>query len=298
MAYVLFVDESGQDQHESPYEVLGGIAVRDSSIWPLITDLQEAEISHFGARVSRDEAELKAKKLLKAKTFKLAKQLPSIEPSERERLAREALEEGKAAKAEARSGKHTKKQLTALAQAKVAFCERVFELCALHHAKAFASIIPQGAPRPLTNGLRKDYSFLFERFFYFLDDQPGQEHGIVVFDELERSQSHILIGQMAEYFKRTRKGRQRSSRVLPEPMFVHSDLTSLIQVADLLVYIVAWGVRIRRMDLAARPELVDLADAVKYLRFRTHVQGSDGELFESWSFVVINDLRPGDERLV
>lgn len=239
MAYLLFIDESGQDQRESPYEVLGGIAVKDSSIWPLIIDLHEAEISHFGARVSRDEAELKAKKLLKAKTFRMARQLPSFETLERTRLAREALEEGKTAKVEARVARHSQKQLTALAQAKIAFCEKIFELCALHKAKAFASIIPKKAPRPVTGGLRKDYSFLFERFFYFLEDKYEQEHGIVVFDELERSQSHILINQMAEYFKKTKKGRQRASRVLPEPMFVHSDLTSLIQVADLLVYIIA-----------------------------------------------------------
>jgi hypothetical protein len=80
-----------------------------------------------------------------------------------------------------------------------------------------------------------------------------------VFDELERSQSHILINQMAEYFKKTKKGRQRSSRIVPEPMFVHSDLTTLVQVADLLVYIVSWGVRTKRMDLPARAELADLA---------------------------------------
>jgi hypothetical protein len=47
MAHLLFVDESGQDRGESPYEVLGGIAIKDSSIWPLILDLQEAEVTYF-----------------------------------------------------------------------------------------------------------------------------------------------------------------------------------------------------------------------------------------------------------
>jgi len=32
MAYFLFVDESGHDQGESPYEVLGGIAVEDRDL--------------------------------------------------------------------------------------------------------------------------------------------------------------------------------------------------------------------------------------------------------------------------
>jgi hypothetical protein len=287
MAHLLFIDESGQDRNESPYEVLGGIAIQDANIWPLIIAIQEAEIMHFGARISRDEMELKAKKLLKSKTFKLSKQLPPFDAVKRTQLAREALREGAAAKAEAREAKHSKVQLTALAQAKIAFCSRVLELCAQHRAKAFASIVPNTAPRPATSGLRKDYAYLFERFFLYLDEKPEQEHGIVVFDELERSQSHILINQMAEYFQKTQKGRLRSSRVLPEPMFVHSDLTSLIQVADLLVYIISWGVRIPpKMDLPARLELVELAEAACY----------DGDIFERWSFVVIDDLRPRSEK--
>ena len=31
-------------------------------------------------------------------------------------------------------------------------------------------------------GLRKDYAYVFERFFYFLEDQTVREQGIVVFD--------------------------------------------------------------------------------------------------------------------
>jgi hypothetical protein len=183
--------------------------------------------------------ELKAKKLLKTKTFKLAAQLDPYAVDERTRLAKEALDEGVAAKTEARASRHTRAQLTALAQAKIAFCLRVFELCAQSGARAFASIVAPDAPRPAGARLRKDYAYLFERFYYCLDDSSARGHGIVVFDELERSQSHVLINQMSEYFKETRNGRLRSSRVLPEPMFVHSDLTSLIQVADLIVYVSA-----------------------------------------------------------
>lgn len=52
------------------------------------------------------------------------------------------------------------------------------------------------------------------------------------------------------------------------------------------------------MDEPARPELADLADAVRYIRFRTEVQSDQGEYFETWSFKVIDDLRPGNERTV
>lgn len=295
MAHLLFLDESGQDHRESPYEVLGGIAVEDNRIWPLTRDIHEAEEAHFGRRVSRDEMELKAKKVLKRKTFRLAEQMPPFPAEERRRLALEALLEGIAAREGGRPARHTKAQLTALAQAKIAFCRTVFELCATHQARAFAAIVAPTSPRPSGRGLRKDYAYLFERFFLLLRDGPPYGHGLVVFDELEKSQSHILVGQMAEYFLKTNTGRMRASRILPEPLFVHSDLTTLIQVADLLVYVVSWAVRIKGMASPARPELEDLAEVVRDLRYRTFVE-NDGAEFERWSFVYLDDLRPRSEK--
>ena len=75
MAYFLFVDESGHDLGESPYEVLGGIAVEDRDLWNLIQAAQEAELRNFGRRYSGGPAELKGKKLLKRKVYRLAAQL-------------------------------------------------------------------------------------------------------------------------------------------------------------------------------------------------------------------------------
>jgi Protein of unknown function (DUF3800) len=296
MAHVLFVDESGQDRRESPYEVLGGIVVEDSRIWPLITALQQTELEYFGRRTTHAEEELKARALLKSKTFRLAKQLEPLPSDERVALAKAALDEGDAAKREGRQSRHTRLQLTALAQAKIAFCQRLIELCGLHQGRAFASIVDRDAPKPKSrDALRKDYAYLFERFFYFLEDLPPFQHGIVVFDELERTASHLLVEQMAKYFRQTKTGRQRSSRILPEPMFVHSDLTSLVQIADLIVYIVSWGVRIKGMGRPARPELDELAGAVTSLRYRTRIENRDGT-FERWSFALIDDLRPLNER--
>ena len=71
MAYFLIIDESGQDRRESPCEVLAGVAVRDQDLWNLIQALRDAELRHFGVRYTADRGELKAKRLLKAKTFRL-----------------------------------------------------------------------------------------------------------------------------------------------------------------------------------------------------------------------------------
>ena len=96
---------------------------------------------------------------------------------------------------------------------------------------------------------------LFQRFFYFLEDGAPQEQGIIVFDELEKAQSHILIEQSHKYFKDTAIGRRRASLVIPEPLFVHSDLTTGIQVADLIAYCISWGFRTPQMRKPARADL-------------------------------------------
>ena len=68
MGYFLFIDESGQDRRESPYEVLAGMAVEDRDLWNLIKAIQEAELRNFGVRYSHGARELKGKKILKKKS--------------------------------------------------------------------------------------------------------------------------------------------------------------------------------------------------------------------------------------
>ncbi|RMH18080.1 MAG: DUF3800 domain-containing protein [Gammaproteobacteria bacterium] len=287
MSYMLFLDESGHDLRESPYEVLAGVAIEDRDLWNLICQIQDAEKEIFGVRVSDGLLELKGKKLLKTKTFRLASQMPDFPEDERRELARACLEDGASA---------TRMQLTALAQAKLAFVSQLLTLCGRYRVKAFASIVDRDAPRPAGDFLRKDYAYLFERYFYYLDDRSGDPLGLVVFDELERSQCHILIDQMGCYFRETTTGQSRASKVIPEPFFVHSHLTTAIQIADVIAYLIAWGVRVGGMSRPARPELSALADQVCSLRYRTVISAKGRDDFHVWSFAVIDDLRPRSER--
>ena len=105
-------------------------------------------------------------------------------------LARQALDDG--ANADVR-------QLKALALAKLNYVGEVFDICGRFRCPAFASIIDKDATGTDSEGLRKDYAYLFERFFYYLEDMGGYEQGVVVFDELEKSQSHVLIDQAHRY---------------------------------------------------------------------------------------------------
>lgn len=288
MAYLLFVDESGQDHRKSPYEVLAGAAVHDTQIWNLVCAIQDAEPRFFGMPISNDREELKARRLLKRKTFTLAAQDTAIPENERTLLAAAALKDG---------ANVTGAQLTALGQARLAYVGHVLDLCAAHGVRFFASIVDPSAPTPAGQGLRKDYAYLFERFFYFVEEQATHERGLVVFDELGRSQAHLLVNQMSAYFRATEKGRMRSGRVVPEPFFVHSDLTTGIRIADLVAYIISWNVRVGTMAAARREEMDVLGQAVLNLRHRATIDLAgypDG--FIVWSFAVIDDLRPRDER--
>jgi hypothetical protein len=282
MAFFLFIDESGQDHRDSPYEVLAGLSVEDRDLWNLIQAVQDAEVRNFGTRYSHGQRELKAKKILKKKTFRQARQALSLPPDERRELAKRCLEAGD------RAGR---REITALAQAKLAYVEEVFEICARYRCRTFASILDARGPEPhACDYLRKDYSFLFERFFYYLEDKDELSSGIVVFDELEKSKSHILVNQMDSYFKRTGKGRFRSSRIIPEPFFVHSDLTTGVQIADLVAYIASWGFRTGPLAEPAREELRPYVEAVCQLRHRTIREINGIPDFEIWSFSIIRDL--------
>jgi len=287
MAFFLFIDESGQDHRESPYEVLAGVVVEDRDLWNLIEALREAELSMFGRRYTAGTGELKGKKILKRKVFRQAGQLGAIVPEERRELARTCLEKGDTA---------TRQQITALAQAKIEFVREVLNLCVRFRCRAIASLVDPGAPRPDHNALRKDYAYLFERFFYFLEDAGPHHQGIVVFDELEKARSHILLNQMEEYFQQTARGRMRAAQIIPEPFFVHSDLSSLVQVADLFAYILSWGYRLPSMTLPARPELKDLAISLRDLRHLTRREVDGNPDFLVYSFTYISDLRGRDER--
>jgi hypothetical protein len=287
MAYFLFIDESGQDHKVSPYEVLAGFAVEDQDLWNLIVAIQYLEERIFSRRYSSNRAELKGKKLLKKKVFRQAAQLPRLLDEERRQLAGSCLENGSTA---------GKREITALAQAKIAYVNEVFDICARFRCKVFASIVTRNAPAPVeSNHLRKDYSYLFQRFFYFLEDTSPLSSGIVVFDELEKSRSHILVDQMDSYFQRTAKGRQMSGQIIPEPFFVHSDLTTGIQIADLVAYVVSWGFRrIPGMNEPARAELRSIVARICRLRHRTVRQIAENQTVETWSFKLIPDLRTKD----
>lgn len=97
----------------------------------MVKDIRAAELRHFGVPYSSGERELKAKKLLNRKVFRLAHQLDPFHPGERVLLARQCLEQGEQA---------GRRQLTALAQEKIAYVAELMDICSRFRCKTFASV--------------------------------------------------------------------------------------------------------------------------------------------------------------
>lgn len=304
MSYFLFVDESGHDRKLAPAEVLGGFAIRDGALWSFIQAVYALQAEIFGVtypalnaerRAARVEApeedfdvkEIKGDNFLNHRVFKKASLFGAFKPDERRKLAEFCLRNGANA---------DKKSLSALAQAKLEYVKRLFDLCSKFRGQCLGIVVPVDAPgdrKVPASVLRKDYAYLFERFFYFVDSKSTEHAGIIVFDELDKSASHILLGQMQAYYRDSKTGQDRSERLVPEPFFVHSDLTVGIQLADLIAYVLSWGHGFDRNAIVPKPraELAPYVKQVESLKIDSRVNGTKSD-----GIYVVYDLRSRSEK--
>ena len=91
-------------------------------------------------------------------------------------------------------------------------------------------------------------------------------------------------------------GQHRATRIISEPFFVHSDLTTGVQIADLVAYVVSWGFRTSQMTKPARAELACFSKQIAGLRYRAVRERHGNPRFVIWSFAHISDLRTQSER--
>jgi hypothetical protein len=296
---LLFVDESGHDDPQMPCEALAGVAVSEQNLWNLVRAVRAAEKDFFGDyfRNLRGQ-EPKAKKLLKRKRFLSAGRGREISDAQVCSLAHSILVKGKVAHGAGRDTNNpTEMELVAYSRRVLEFVHEVLNIAARHGAKVFAAVVDQKAPKPAPSYLRKDYVYLLERYFYYLETLPPSERGLVVFDELDKAQSHILIQQMAAYFIGTEKGRYRSSRIVPEPFFVHSELTTGIFLADLAAYILGWGWCPRGKGEPCRKELQPYVRKVLDMQFKGEKPRENGGTMRIRGIVSLNDLRGRFDRV-
>ena len=293
MAWLLFLDESGHDHRQMPYEVRGGVAIQDSKLWPFTRAVQQMEREAFGCSLHEFQKELKGSTLLDKKRFRFANQADPMPSAERQKHSRAFLMKG------LQKLNPTSSEFCAYGQACIEMARGTFQLLRDYEAVLFASMIPRGAGKadgPIEDLLRKDKVFLLERFFYFLEGK--KESGLLVMDGTEKSADRKFVRQLERYFINTNTGRYRAQWIVPTPFFVSSDMAYPIQAADLCIYCVNWAFRLpkQRMYEPIREEIRDeFGDWIRALQF--FGQGyKDGDVFDSWGICYVpNPCAPGRE---
>lgn len=287
MSYLLFIDESGHDHRNCPYEVRGGIALHAQRLWPFVQAMTELEQSAFGDRLHKYRTEIKGSKILDADRFRFAAQGELLDAVARRKHCVSFLNKG----VEHRPPSRT--EFTAYGQACLEMARGIFRLLRDNKAVLFASAIPRSVQAPAGYNpeefLRKDHVFLLERFFYFLEQE--NDEGLLVLDETEDRLDRQFVRLMHRYYTLTQTGRYRTSRVIPAPFFVSSDMTYPVQAADVCMYCVNWGFRLpaQGMDAPARAEIqAEFAQWLKELEFRGEAY-KDGKVFKMHGVVYVPD---------
>ncbi len=289
-----FVDESGIDLKKSPCLVLAGVGIEEAYVWPFAQAFMKLkhEVLRFPAE---QRYEIKGSKLLTRRVFRHAAFTDSMSEADR----RKAID-GLLAK-NARRERVDPRELAALGQAKLAFADQALDLASQFEITVFASIVPRDAPQQHDRSvLRKDFAYLFQRIHCHVCDAKDDAHGVLIFDEQDKALSQRLLDQIQRYFLETERGQQRAERMIPMPFFVHSDLTPPIQLADLVAYIVNWGLRMPRMHEPVRKELRPFADKVFDLRYcgrEVPLGPLVARTERIWGISYIDDLRPRGEKL-
>ena len=291
MAWLLFLDESGHDHKQMPYEVRGGVAIQDKQLWAFTRALRYLERFDFGCALHEFHKELKGSTLLDKKRFRLAHQAPPMPDSERQKHARAFLMKG------FQKLKPTNNEFSAYGQACIEMARGMFQLLQDHKAVLFASAIPRGAGKtkePLQEMLRKDQVYLFERFFYFLEGE--KQSGLLVMDGTDKKLDRGFVRQLERYFTKTNTGRYRTQWIVPTPFFVASDMAYPIQAADVCIYCVNWAFRLppQGMNQPVRDEISSEFGAW-LRRLQYHGLGHrDGDVFETWGICYVpNPCGPG-----
>lgn len=282
MSRLLFLDETGHDHRSTLYEVRGGFAIHASKLWPFIQALRNLEQSIFGVHLRDYELEIKGSKLLRPRCFKWANQAETMDHATRRKQALNFLNNGR----QGRTPRYD--EFTAYGQACIAMAEQVILLVSSHDAKVFATAVPRiskpvGVP---IEYLRKDHVFLFERYFYFLEQM--RETGLIVMDATEKHDDRRFVHRMERYFTQTMPGRQRTAWIVPSPFFVESDMAYGVQAADLCIYCLNWGWRLSNMLAPTRKEIEPFCMLLE----KCFWQGDgyrDGRVFKTWGTVYVPD---------
>ncbi len=286
MAWLLFMDESGHDHKNMPMEVRGGFAIHASKIWNFLQDFHKQEEKCFGVRLADYGVEIKGSKFLQKKRYKSASVPFVMNEAERKKAIHRFLMQDQPLK---------RQDFYAYGAACISMAKRIFKLLEKHDAQLFASAIPRGAKMPEDFGfkdyLRNDIAYLQERFYNFL--VVKKENGILVLDQTDKAEDKRFLKDLENYYTKTIKGRKRAKLIVPYALFVDSEMSPLIQAADVCIYCINWGYRVPawKFEGPKRDEIVrDFGDLCHKLQFSGEVYSKkENDMFHSYGIVFVKD---------
>lgn len=88
-----------------------------------------------------------------------------------------------------------------------------------------------------------------ERFYLLLE--KAKEDGLVIMDQVEKGFDTKFARQLKKFFYQSTFGKKLSKRIVPEPLFIESDVNYLVQIADLCIYVV--NVAYRKKPILTEP---------------------------------------------
>ena len=150
MSHLLFLDESGTDQKQMPYEVHGGVVIPMYHAWDVIRSIRDAEARLFGSPLTRFGLEVKGERLLQRRVFQFAegrnKKNPEIPPpdfvddEDRRKNAFSFLEKGSARQTP------TARKFRAYGLSCLELVDDIFQICEKNRVSILAAVVDLGAP--------------------------------------------------------------------------------------------------------------------------------------------------------
>ena len=286
MAWLLFMDESGHDHKNTPMEVRGGVAIHASKIWNFLQDFQKEEKKCFGVRLADYGVETKGSKFLQKKRYKSASVPFVMNEAERKKAIRRFLMQDQLPK---------RQDFYAYSAACISMAKRIFALLEKYDAQLFASAIPCDVKMPkdfkFKDHLRNDLAYLQERFCNFLEKK--KEKGILVLDQTDKEDDKRFLKALENYYTKTAKGQKRVKFIVPHALFIDSEMSPLIQAADVCIYCINWGYRVPawKFEGPKRDEIVrDFGDLCHKLQFSGKVYSkTKKDTFGSYGIRFIKD---------
>lgn len=233
MTILMFVDES----HCDGYSVLLGVAVRDRSMAPLEYSIQEARFAAYREDVFGDER--KASKLL-------------LHPE----WCMQRIAEGS--------------DVAALSADRVAgqrFVLRELDAAIEQQVEVMAVVTEPTKVDALRD---RAYLYLLERFASFCMSQF--DTGLVIYDEIEPRQGAKLLSRLSRTLTHDPESRPIGERILHQ-MFARSEYSIGLQLADVLAYVAAQGLRLEGMRPAQRHDLDPFLNRMVRMAQGWHVRG-------------------------